>query len=49
MGIDEEVKTEILAVLKETIINNVSAMAGHYTVAEIAQEVLLDYGNQRMD
>ncbi len=39
----EEVKKEILALLDEDIDINISVMEDHYTVAEIAKEVLLDY------
>ena len=42
MGIHEEVEREILVILKDKIINNVSAMSGHYTIREIATEVLLE-------
>ena len=42
MGIHEKVEKEILAILQESIINNVSAMAGDYSISEIAKEVLLD-------
>lgn len=37
----KEIQNEILSLLDENIDNNVQAMKGHYSVAEIAKEVLL--------
>lgn len=41
--VTEDVKKEILATLEYQIINEVNAMIGDYTVAEIASEVLLNH------
>lgn len=37
----QDVEDEILALLEETIVNEIEAMKSHYTVSEIAREVLL--------
>ena len=39
----EQVIKEILALLDDAIDNEIAAMREHYTVAEIAREVLLSY------
>ncbi len=46
MGVHEEVQKEILRVLQDKIVCNVSAMAGSYTVPEIAREILIEEGGE---
>lgn len=43
--IKKDVQKEILALLNDTIENEVEAMKANYTVAEIAKEILLNYEN----